>query len=221
MAESTQNRHKTHLYLVRHGQTEFNRRRIVQGRGVDASLNETGVAQAMALSRRFASTPLNAIYSSPLARASETARIVLENQEEIPIYFDTSLEEMSWGIYEGKPVKEDLIGKFDELRERWHKGDYDFCVPDGESLRQVQQRGLNAINTILQSHPGLHVMVVAHGRFLRILLASLLKEYGISRMEEIAHTNTGVNHLVHENDVFKAKILNCTVHLDENPSFKR
>lgn len=61
------------LYLVRHGETDYNRRRIMQGRRIDAPLNETGRAQAEALAERFADAPLDAIYSSTLKRADATA----------------------------------------------------------------------------------------------------------------------------------------------------
>ena len=56
----------THLYIVRHGETDFNREGIVQGRGVNTALNELGRQQAAALARRFAPIPLDRIYSSPL-----------------------------------------------------------------------------------------------------------------------------------------------------------
>ena len=57
-------------------------------------------------------------------------------------------------------------------------------------------------------------LVVAHGRFLRVLLATLLNDYGLERMHEIHHTNTGVNHLVGDCDRFEARRLNCTAHLE-------
>jgi broad specificity phosphatase PhoE len=59
------------------------------------------------------------------------------------------------------------------------------------------------------------VLVVTHGRFLRIVLASLLDEYGLTRMHELPHSNTAVNRLVHRKDTFEAELLNCTAHLDD------
>ena len=220
MATTMTAKETTHLYLVRHGQTEYNRKHIVQGRGVNASLNETGIHQARALSRRFASMPLDVIYSSPLRRASETAQIVAENQREVPMRYDAGLEEMSWGIYEGQQVSAQLKEVFDEMRMRWNQGELGYKVPEGESLLEVQQRGLMAIDRIITDNPGSQIMVVAHGRFLRIILASLLKEFGIPRMEEISHSNTGVNHLVHSENHFQARLMNCTIHLEEKQAFK-
>ena len=98
------------------------------------------------------------------------------------------------------------------MKQRWHDGEHDFHVEQGESLTQVQTRGLAAIQRIVQAEAGQHILVVAHGRFLRILLASLLQDYGIKRMEELEHSNTGVNYLIHTNGLYQADYLNCTSH---------
>ena len=127
---------------------------------------------------------------------------------------DARSEEMSWGVYEGQPSSEQLVHAFQEMRTRWHEGEMDFSVEGGETLRQVQSRGVAAIQDIVGDHQGKRILIVAHGRFLRILLASLLTEYGIVRMEELQHTNTGVNHLVYDGDRYVAKLLNCTAHLN-------
>lgn len=204
---------ETNLFLVRHGETEFNRQGIVQGRGVNAELNDTGLAQAKALAERMRGMSIDCIYSSPLRRAMQTAECVATalNIQDIPT--DADLEEMSWGIFEGHSQSEELSSAFDEMKRRWHVGDHDYGVENGETLTQVQSRGVNAIDRILESEKGKRVLVVAHGRFLRILLATLLSDYGIRRMEELSHTNTGINHLIHSGSDFRAVVLNCTEHL--------
>lgn len=206
----------THLFLVRHGETDFNLKGIVQGRGVDTPLNEKGMSQASALAARFADEKLESLYSSPLTRARQTAQQVARScgfTEDFPT--DPDLEEMSWGIFEGQSHSPELTTAFAEMKLRWHEGEHDFRVERGESLRQVQSRGVAAIDRILAAETGKRVLVVAHGRFLRILLASLLEEYGIKRMEELEHTNTGVNYLIHDGQKFRAEYLNCTKHLSD------
>ena len=69
----------THLFLVRHGETDYNRKGIVQGRGVDTPLNEKGLQQAQALARRMTDEAIDAVHSSPLTRALQTARCVAES----------------------------------------------------------------------------------------------------------------------------------------------
>lgn len=204
---------ETHFFLVRHGETDFNLKGIVQGRGVDTPLNETGRQQAKSLATRFSGNRPDVVISSPLTRALQTAQCVAEACCIEQVFTDAGFEEMSWGVFEGQSQSESLAAAFEDMKQRWHEGDLDFGVDEGESLRDVQSRGVKAIERTLQAHQGKRILVVAHGRFLRVLLASLLDEFGIQRMEELRHTNTGVNHLVHNGGRFRAKLLNCTTHL--------
>lgn len=206
---------ETHLYLVRHGETDFNRKRMVQGRGIDAPLNTEGQAQAKALAARVSKMKVDAIYASTLLRARETASFVANVHPGVPITFLRDLEEMSWGIYEGRGQSPEMRAAFDKMRSEWSSGNYDYRAEEGESVYEVQARGKQAISHIVDQHAGEHVLVVAHGRFLRILLATLLGEYGLARMEEIKHANTGLNHLVFSDDSYNAHLLNCTSHLED------
>ena len=204
----------TTFYFIRHGETDYNRQRIVQGRRIDSTLNATGRAQAEALAERFAGETLDVIYSSTLQRARETATAIAKHHPGVPVHHLADLEEMSWGIYEGRSSSPDMRAVFDAMYERWSQGDYATAFEEGESILDVQRRGLRAVETIMEQHEGQRVLVVAHGRFLRVLLASLLPEYGLERMQEIEHTNTAVNHLVCEAGTYRAERLNCTVHLE-------
>lgn len=204
----------TDLYLIRHGETEYNRRRIVQGRRIDARLNPTGLAQAEALAARFAATPLDAIYASTLVRAKQTAAAIAARHPSVPVRHLRDLEEMSWGVYEGEPPSERVRGAFAAMYEAWGQGEFGIPVEGGESILDVQARGLRATRAIMAEHPGETVAVVAHGRFLRVVLASLLPEYGLARMHELEHANTCVNHLTWDGTRCTARLLNCTAHLD-------
>ncbi|HET6569790.1 MAG TPA: histidine phosphatase family protein [Rhodothermales bacterium] len=205
----------TTLYLVRHGETDYNRKRIVQGRRINSSLNATGRAQAAALGRRLAGVPIDAIYSSTLRRAEETASYIAANHDGVALYRLQDLEEMSWGVYEGEPVSSRVETALHEMHQQWKRGDYGTRVEGGESILDVQTRGLRAIRHIVERHSGQTVVVVTHGRFLRVLLATILDEYGLERMDEVHHANTCVNHLEYTAAGFAAHLLNCTLHLDE------
>ena len=208
----------TTLYFVRHGETDYNRQRIVQGQGVDPSLNATGREQAEAVAHRLADVSFDAIYTSTLRRASETAEIIARQHSRVPVYRLKALEEMAWGCYEGIPFSPALKQIFEDLNARWLQGEYDYQIPDGESILDVQQSGRQAMDHILTRHTDETVLVVTHGRYLRVLLATLLDEYGLERMHEILHSNTGVNTLHRRDGRFEAELLNCTVHL-EVPAF--
>ena len=202
------------LYFVRHGETEYNRRQIVQGRGIDAALNATGRAQAAAVAQRLADVPLEVIYASTLRRAVETAETIAAEHEGLRVRRLDDLAEMAWGVYEGRRHTPQLQQDFEGFRARWRDGDFAFRIEGGESILDVQQRGRRAVERILKQHPGETVLVVTHGRFLRVLLATLLDEYGLLRMEDIPHANTGVNTLRYREGRFEAHLLNCTAHLD-------
>ena len=200
----------TTLYLVRHGETDYNRAAIMQGRRVNSTLNATGRMQAEALAHRLAALPLDAIYTSTLLRARQTARAVAEVQPHVRMVELTDLEEMSWGIHDGSAPGQGIA----EAYGRWRTGDYAHAVEEGESILDVQVRAIRAIETILAQEEGRTVLVVTHGRFLRVLLATLLEEYGLARMDDLHHANTGVNQLIFDGNRFKALRLNCTLHLD-------
>ena len=204
----------TTFYFIRHGQTEYNRKGIVQGRKIDSVLNATGRTQARRLGRRLADVSFDAIYSSTMRRAVETADALAEAHPETPRCALEDLEEMSWGAYEGQPATDEVLGVFDAVKKKWRAGDFDCAVEGGESVRDVQQRALRALDHISEKHADGTVLVVAHGRFLRILIATLLDDYGLERMHEVKHTNTAVNRLVCCCGTYTADLLNCTAHLE-------
>lgn len=209
---------KTTLLLVRHGETEYNRREIVQGRRIDSVLNETGQQQAEHLARRLADIRFDAIYASPLRRAVQTASAVAQRHPDVPLHTLADLEEMSWGIYEGREATEEVRTALDRHFEAWKQGQFGVPIQEGESILQVQMRALRALDHILATHEGETVLIVTHGRWLRVLLASILPGYELRRMHEIKHANTGVNLITFEGKSCRAALLNCTAHLEADMS---
>lgn len=205
----------TTLYLVRHGETEYNRLRIMQGRKINSVLNATGEAQAQALATRMAEVPLDAIYASTLTRALQTARAVQVYHPDVPLHQLADLEEMSWGVLEGMGRSDELSAALGDMHRHWQDGAYGYAVEDGESIRDVQTRALRALNHIVEKHVGETVLIVSHGRLLRVLIASILSDYGLTRMEEVKHTNTAVNKLIYRDGRYEAVLLNDTSHVEE------
>ena len=205
---------ETTLYLVRHGETDYNRQSIVQGRGIDAVLNETGRAQAEAVARRLAEVSFDALYTSTLRRAAETAETIARFHVGTPLHRLADLEEMAWGVFEGRLITPSVRQVLEAIVVRWRSGEFGYRIEGGESIYDVQQRGRQAIRHILDRHPGETVLVVTHGRYLRVLLATLLDAYSLERMEEIPHANTGVNALRYREGRFEVDLLNCTAHLE-------
>lgn len=203
----------TTLYVTRHGETDYNRDHIMQGSGVDSALNETGRAQAEALAARLADAPLDAVYASTLVRARQTAKILGAPHEPLPYAYLDDLKEISWGVYEGTPPTDERTAAMKAIKTRWRAGEVDAPVEGGESPRQVERRARQAIEVVLAAHAGEHVLVVTHGRYMRIMLASLLYDGDLTQMPNVPHANTGLYVVTHEQDTFEAQVTNSVRHL--------
>ena len=149
----------TTILLARHGETDWNLRRRVQGQS-DTPLNQTGRAQARALAEELADERLDAVYSSDLVRAHETARIVADPHG-LEVTALADLREKNFGTWEGLTDDEILIRFPEAQRGPWG---------DGETTEEVAGRVVAALLRIAQSHPGGQVLVVAHGGPLRAAL---------------------------------------------------
>lgn len=205
---------RTELLLVRHGETDFNRKYIVQGQGIDSELNEEGLQQASRLRDRLASETIDAIYCSRLKRAHKTASVVAQSHPQLKVEIEPGLEEMSFGDMEGRAMEGETRSFFEKLWEAWERSEFEKSLPNGESVLDVENRGVAAVTRIANRHPGQRVLIVTHGRFLRIVLSSVLPDMSLERMHEIEHANTGINQLDFEEGSFRATLLNCTDHLD-------
>lgn len=148
------------LWLVRHGQTDWNLDGRIQGQS-DVPLNDAGHAQAQALAQELADKTFTAVYSSDLERARVTAEI-LAAPHGLPVQIDARLREINQGEWEGLNLK--------DIRERYdweyrHNQAYspDFRPPGGESAREVADRVQAAIEDIYKKYPHGAVLVVSHG----------------------------------------------------------
>ena len=144
----------TTLLLARHGETDWNRELRIQGSS-DIELNELGRRQAQGLAQELTDVELDAIYSSDLARARQTAEAVAATHA-LEVRFDARLRERSFGTWEGL-TREDI----EELPPGSRH--------DGESDDEVRERVLEAIGEIAAAHPGEQVLVVSHGGALNAL----------------------------------------------------
>ena len=203
----------THLYLVRHGETEYNRRGIVQGGGIDSTLNETGVSQAEALAGRLSNVPVDTVYASTMRRAKQTADVLATPHEPVSKTYLRDLAEMDWGVFEGEPPSEERDEQMGAVKARWRDGEFDHVIEGGESIRDVEVRARQAMQHIVTRESGKTIVVVTHGRYLRVLLASMLDDYGLGDMHRLDHDNTCVNRVVYAAGQFRAELLNCTAHL--------
>nr|CCA18585.1 conserved hypothetical protein [Albugo laibachii Nc14]CCA20542.1 conserved hypothetical protein [Albugo laibachii Nc14] len=203
----------TRLYLCRHGQTDYNYTRKLQGRGINTILNDTGREQAANLAEATRDLPLTAIISSALARAQETAQIVANTHPNLCVQSFPELEEMSYGQFEGQGHEKHH--GFHSIVKEWRFGHYDKRFPGGECPIDVIARGNPKIEDIMrQAAAQDHIMIVAHGRFNKIILSQCL--YGnLEHMHEFEQENTCVNVLDYdrESQTYEEVVINSVKHL--------
>jgi len=156
----------THLYLIRHGQTDWNIEGRWQGHA-DVPLNDRGRAQAENIARSLANVGLVAIYSSDLVRAHETAK-ALARTTGLPIHLDARLREIHQGEWQGLLVSE-IQQRYGEAFHARHANPLTVAPPGGETVLQVKERVIAALEDIITRHPAERVAVVSHGFALAVV----------------------------------------------------
>jgi len=150
----------TTILLARHGETDWNLNRRVQGHS-DTPLNDTGRAQAQALGEELAGERIDAVYSSDLVRAHETARAVAQPRG-LGVTAIRDLRERHFGTWEGL-TDDEIFARFDPTP--------DTSWGDGETREEMAERVIDALRRIAATHPGSRVLVVSHGGPLRAVLS--------------------------------------------------
>ncbi len=161
----------TKFILVRHGQTEWNRVERFRGR-IDLLLDATGLRQALAAALRIKDLPVSAVYSSPLQRALETAKIIA-NQLDLTVESLDGLIDLDFGEWQGLNASE--AAKRDaDLYRLWIERPDLVRFPGGEELADVRERVMAVVDDIAVKNPDQLVVLVSHNVVCRVLLCSLL-----------------------------------------------
>ncbi|GAB4124066.1 MAG: histidine phosphatase family protein [Raineya sp.] len=197
------------LYLIRHGETEYNRLGMVQGRGVDADLNETGLRQAKYFFEHYQHLPIEKVFFSTLKRTQQSVQHFLHKG--IPYERHEGLDEISWGIHEGKPFDKQAHQEYVQCTKQWRLGNTQLALPQGENPEEVMKRQKDFTEILLQS-PEKNILICSHGRAMRILLAWWLS-YPLSQMDIFQHQNLSLYHLQHTGSMFRLIKYNDRKHL--------
>jgi len=162
------------IFVIRHGQTELNKKGIINGH-IDDPLASEGIEQAKNASQ-FLPKSIKHIYSSSLGRAKQTAQILNETLN-VPLTFRDELKEVNFGILNGTPF-------LDEYKKRHKMLDYDWR-PSGENLEDFKTRVLGLLKKIKEENKSEEVLIVGHGGIIRLLHFLEFDEY----LNEIANTS--------------------------------
>ena len=195
---------------MRHGQTDFNLQGVVQGSGIDAPINKTGLAQASAFFEAYKEVPFDQAYHTALIRTKQSIQQFIDLG--IPTAALPELNEISWGDYEGTPMTPEEGEYYRHMLHQWQQGNLDYAIAGGESPNTVAARMRVGIDKIL-SGPGETILVCMHGRAMRIFL-SLILNYDLRYMDQFEHHNLCLYLLEQsEDETFVVKKFNDQNHL--------
>lgn len=162
----------TKIILVRHGQTSWNKEAIFRGR-IDIDLDAIGIEQAKLLGRSLSTLQINAVYSSPLKRALNTA-IPIANYHQIEVNIDDHFIDINYGDWQGK-YQEEIEETCKELYQKWLKDPHLLKIPNGETLEEVRIRAVMGLNQILSEHNERTIVIVSHRVVNKVLICALLE----------------------------------------------
>ena len=199
----------TSVYLVRHGQTAWNKEEIFRGR-TDVPLDETGLRQAELVGQYFKGMKIHGIFASSLSRAWQTAEKVAEFHD-LKVQPLEGILDMSFGNWEGRPHQE--IREIDRKTYRqWVETPHLVRLPGGESLDDVRVRAMAAIEEVIRTHAGKTLILVTHRVVNKVLICGIL---GLdnSHFWQISQDTTAINLIQHRDGKYILSLMNETCHL--------
>jgi len=199
----------TSIYLVRHGQTAWNREEIFRGR-TDVPLDETGLKQAELAGEYFKGMEINAIYSSPLSRASQTAQKIAQfhNLKVQPL---PGIIDMSFGDWEGRQHQE-IREKDSKTYRQWVEEPDLVRLPGGEGLDDVRVRSMAALEEVIRKHPEKTLVLVSHRVICKVLICAILN-LDNSHFWQITQDTTAINLIQYRKGKYILSLMNETCHL--------
>lgn len=204
----------TTLFLIRHAQSAANAEGRIQG-WLDSPLSDEGRQQVQALVERFRSTPLDAVYASPLARAAETAQGIAALHD-LAVTLDDRLKEYDMGQWTGlnRAEIETLFPGIDLEAE------HELVVPGGETAQDMHDRIEPFLREVTGWHAGRTVAIVTHGGTLGMLVGAMLG-LPVMRRHPFSFGNASVTEVTHQRGRWRLRRLNDQCHLHPLQSDRR
>ncbi len=198
------------IYITRHGETEYNRLGIVQGGGVDSSLNAKGMQQAQAFWEAYKHIPFEKVYTSALVRTIQSVKNFIEKP--IPHEIFPALNELGWGEKEGRKSTPEEDADYYKMLADWRMGKTHLKIEGGESPEGVAERQKIFLKTLSERNHEKNVLVCMHGRALRIMMCQLLN-YPLKKMDDFPHENLCLYELTYTGSFYTIEKFNQKDHL--------
>ncbi len=199
----------TRIVAIRHGETEWNRETRMQGQ-LDVGLSAWGRHQAQCLARALGDERFDAIYSSDLLRALQTAQAFAALCP-TGVITDANLRERCFGVFEGLTYREVQV-RWPDQAQRWHKRDPEFGPQGGEPLREFDARCVDTLTRLAAAHAGQHIAIVTHGGVLDCLYRAAAR-IGLQAERSWDLGNASINRLLHTAQGFTLVGWSDTAHL--------
>ncbi len=193
----------TEIYLIRHCEAHGNVLKQLQGI-TDSPVSDLGKKQLVALSKRFENVKLDAVYSSPLSRAYETACAVADKKG-IGVNKVDGLIELNCGVLEAKPFAE-IFPKGTELGDIWYNRPQHFEPENGEKMKDAYERIWETVLTLVKQNKGKTIAAASHGGVLRCLLCRLLYN-DINKLSSVGWSDNTAVTLLRFDDDFNSTIV--------------
>jgi probable phosphoglycerate mutase len=198
------------VYLIRHGQTDYNLNGIVQGSGVDTSLNEEGKKQAELFYKAYGNINFDRVYTSKLLRSIQSVQKFIEKPT--PWVALQELNEISWGNSDGMKISSHHHIEYLNVIKQWASGKLDVALPGGETPLEVYERQKKVKAMLDNEKNGSNILISMHGRAMRIFLC-LLTQIPLKNMDNFEHDNLCLYVLERKNSDYIITVNNDRSHL--------
>lgn len=200
------------IYLIRHGETEWNKCGKSQGSTNDIELSSLGIHQAELISKRLENENIDLFYSSNLKRAYKTCSIIAARHKKEAVKY-REFREINFGCFEGLCFSE-IKEKYNDLLTLWNQDPQRVKIPSAESLVEIRERSIKKLNEIVKSNPEKNILIVSHGITLKVMIASIMG-IDLSNIHKLRLDNTGLTVFNHNSNNYELALFNDTCHLKE------
>ncbi len=200
------------IYLIRHGQTRWNKEQIFRGR-IDVDLDEVGIREAKAIGEYIKDEEINCVYTSPLKRAKETAEIIVSYHPGLKVHVLKELIDIDYGKWQGLSIS-DVSSRYKSLYKAWLDTPHLVKFPDGETLNDVKRRAIKGFQSALAKSEDGSFIIVSHRVVNKVLICALLG-LGISSFWQIKQDTGCINIFELSSQRLVLSLLNETYHLKD------